>query len=365
MSLVDVNTWLVLIAVVLWCVGSVMLFRVPACPAPATPPLPRCSVIVPARNEEHNLGRLLGSLKVQTHLPAEILVVDDHSEDRTAVVARQHGARVVSAPALPADWLGKPWACWQGAQAASAEVLVFVDADTWFDPEGLARLVSAWQAERGVVSLLPYHAVQRPYEELSVFFHLLQLAGTNAFTVLGRVWSPAGLFGPCVVLGLEDYRRTGGHTLVKHELLEHFALAKPLKQNGLLLRLYGGQGVLQVRMYPGGLRELIAGWSKSFAAGAGKTPGLTLGLTILWLSGMVLATLAGGLALIFPSPQGWIGLGVYIGYGLSLKLLWRHVGAFSWATALLFPVPLFFFFGVFGQALMKKQVEWKGRVIQP
>src|SRR3954469_22560634 len=93
---------------------------------PANPdegqPSPRdvtVSVIVPARNEEDCLGRCLASLSKQTGINFEIIVVNDHSTDRTREVAEEYaGVRVIDAPELPAGWTGKNWAVHCGAQVA-------------------------------------------------------------------------------------------------------------------------------------------------------------------------------------------------------------------------------------------------------
>jgi 4,4'-diaponeurosporenoate glycosyltransferase len=73
------------------------------------------SVIVPARDEERSLPRLLRSLAGQTMPPLEVIVVDDHSRDDTAARAAAAGARVLSSAPLPDGWTGKTWACHQGA----------------------------------------------------------------------------------------------------------------------------------------------------------------------------------------------------------------------------------------------------------
>jgi len=52
---------------------------------------------------------------------------------------------------LPEGWTGKPWACWQGAQKATGDIFLFLDADTFLEPEGLSRIVSTY-LEKGVLS---------------------------------------------------------------------------------------------------------------------------------------------------------------------------------------------------------------------
>ena len=102
------------ILVIFWLAGWATLARIKPCrPVKAGSPLPtqKISVIIPARNEEKNLPRLLRSLQSQPIPPDEIIVVDDASTDRTAAVATELGARVVTPPPLPEGWRGKTWAC--------------------------------------------------------------------------------------------------------------------------------------------------------------------------------------------------------------------------------------------------------------
>ena len=105
---------------------------------------PMVSVIVPARNEEANIGNCLESLVRQDYPDFEIIVVDDNSEDATARVAqsiaqRDHHVRVLCGEPLPAGWAGKPYACFQAAQQAKGDWLLFTDADTTHCPRYAAR----------------------------------------------------------------------------------------------------------------------------------------------------------------------------------------------------------------------------------
>jgi len=341
---------LLLVTLVLWAAGFFLVSRLrPVAAAPASRSSPTVSVVIPARNEAHNLPGLLRSLASQSVTPHEVIVVDDGSTDGTAKVARDLGAKVLASPPLPEGWRGKTWACHQGAQAARGELLLFVDADTWFEPAGLARILGSYAG--GAFSVGPYHAVGRPLEDLSLFFNLSMSVGTV----------PDGLFGPMLLVDRESYRRAGGHEAVKHRILENFVLAGRCRAAGVPTRSVTGRGALAFRMYPHGLREVVAGWTKAFASGAGQTPRGVLWLIVAWMIGLMFA------------PLGWVLSGdwpqwgaVYLLCAAQVSWLSRHVGAFRWYSALLYPVPLIFFFAVFARSALRsgRPVTWKGREIR-
>jgi len=334
----------------LWAAGFLLLTRLGRCHGAGSPErTPVVSVIIPARNEEHNLPTLLRSLATQPLKPHEIIVVDDGSTDRTAELARQLGAMVVASKPLPEGWRGKTWACHQGAQATTGELLLFVDADTWFEAGGLARILSGYTG--GAFSVGPYHAVRKPYENLSLFFNFNMTVGTV----------PGGLFGQMLLVDRESYRRVGGHETVRGRILENFWLAEKFRAAGIPVCSERGRGAFSFRMYPNGLRELIEGWTKGFASGAGQTPRGTLLLVVAWMSGLMLPPI------LCLATGDWLPWGaVYLLCAAQVVWISRLVGAFRWHTALLYPVPLIFFFAVFARSAMRsgKSVNWKGREIR-
>jgi len=354
-----------------WLLGFLFLFRIPPCKGGigtrgAYPPI---SVIIPARNEERSLPSLLSSLHNQTLKPDEIIVVDDNSEDTTAEVAEKGGAKVIHAKALPEGWHGKPWACWTGAKEAQGEILVFLDADTSMQPDGLLKIMGAYTEKKGIVSVQPYHTMKKTYEELSAIFNIIVMAGLNAFTILGEKVKPSGIFGPCFVIGKDDYFTFGGHEKVKATVLEDIAIGQLYKKEDFVIRCYGGKGTISFRMYPQGIAQLIEGWSKGFAEGAQGISVSVLLMIILWVAGgagdtrIVLMTLISG-----ESPVLFLAGLLYIFYAVQIYWMLFRIGNFKFYTALLFPVPLLFFIILFSYSLIlkifKKRVTWKGRTLR-
>ena len=363
----------------LWAIGFLLWPRLRRCSEHEAPDAPtNVSVIVPARNEEHNLPTLLSSLAAQKAKPLEVIVVDDGSTDRTAIIAGQFGATVIPSRPLPDGWRGKTWACYQGAQAAKGDLLLFVDADTWFEPDGLDRLLSAWQSGfvippsgrpeqqatpkpgletepgsslGGAFSVGPFHAVRKLHEQLSLFFNFNMIVGTV----------PDGLFGQMLLVDRESYRRVGGHEAVKGRTLENLFLARQFRGAGIPTRSAAGRGIFAFRMYPNGLSELLEGWTKGFASGAGQTPRDVLFLIIAWMSGLMLALI--GWSVTGDSAQ-WCA--AYVLCAAQVAWFGRQIGAFRWFVALLYPAPLIFFFILFVRSVLRsgKQVNWKGRTIR-
>ena len=122
----------------------------------------RVSVVIPARNEAVNIENCLSSIAASTYPDFEIIVVDDRSGDETVALSRSVPAGnpsrivVIDGEELPEGWLGKPWACWQGAQVSDGEFLLFTDADTMHGPQMLSRAVAGlYQDEADLIGRRP------------------------------------------------------------------------------------------------------------------------------------------------------------------------------------------------------------------
>lgn len=355
-----------------WLLGFVFLWRIPnpRKSGSSESALSRVSIIIPARNEEQNLAILLHSLNRQTLKPLEILVVDDHSEDGTAAIAEGEGCVVLRSEDLPESWAGKPWACWLGANKARGDILLFLDADTFLEPDGLSRILHEYGEKKGLLSVQPFHQMKKAYEKLSAFFNLVAMGGMRAFTLFGDKLRPLGAFGPCMVCSREDYFAVGGHSQekVRGEILESLALGKVFLRANRGVHCYGGKGSISFRMYPAGLASLIEGFSKGFGTGANAMSLGSLLMMVCWIFGccsvsrhLIQALLLGDMTELY----GWALLdGLY-----AAQIYWmlQRIGNFGFLTALFFQVPLIFFVTVFGLSLLRiflmKRVPWKGRTV--
>lgn len=230
---------------------------------------PPVSVIVPARNEEHNLPRLLASLAALDYPDVEVVVVDDCSEDRTAVVAESFGARVIRGRPLPEGWKGKQWACWQGAEAARGDLLLFTDADTEHAPKGLARAVDDLLGSgAGASTALPFHDAVTLWEKLLGSFHVMLIALTNPYGTprCGRVFA----IGQYLLFTRTAYEAVGGHAAVRAATVEDLPIANACLRAGIAWRVFPEDGVFAVRMYRT-FAEFVAGWRRNFRAGLGES----------------------------------------------------------------------------------------------
>jgi 4,4'-diaponeurosporenoate glycosyltransferase len=356
----------------IWLLPFLLLWRIPypryTNPSGTTIKQPSVTIIIPARNEEATLPTLLRSLSLQDPKPTEIIVVNDHSEDDTPRIAARHGATVVECPPLPEGWLGKPWACWQGAQAGGGQLYLFLDADTFLEPGGLKKIISSYQRHGGLLSIWPYHRMKRFYERLSALFNIIIMASMGSFTVLGRKFPNLGAFGPCVICSRSDYFSAGGHQEVRNAVLEDVALGQVFQRAGYKISNYGGKGSISFRMYPAGIDSLITGFTKGMASGARAASPRILVPIILWIVGGFITSVWLLLVVCSPNLQGTIPwLILHLLYVVQIRWILSRMGNYGLYSALLYPLLLVFFAAVFIVSLMRtfflREVYWKGRKI--
>jgi glycosyltransferase involved in cell wall biosynthesis len=238
----------------------------------------RLSVMVPARNEERNLGKCLTSLVLQSDQDFvlgrdwEILVIDDGSVDGTRGIAEGFaGVRVLEAPALDLSaenriFTGKTNACWAGAEASRGAFLLFTDADTVHEIGNLERALSEIQRRNvGLLSFSPRQIVsgfwQRAlmplvYSELASVYKMVEVNDPNK-----RLAAANGQF---LMVEREAYFAVDGHRGVGSSVLEDVDLAFAVKRSGKGIWFRYAPDALSTRMYFG-FYDMVEGWTKNLA----------------------------------------------------------------------------------------------------
>ena len=338
---------------------------------------PKVSVLVPARNEAHNLPKCLDSILLQDYPNYEVIVLDDNSSDCTWEIAQDYASRFERVKALkgeplPEGWHGKHWACHQLARAASGELLLFVDADT--------RLSSP-RALRKAVSSLYYHGADMltglPKEEALSFGELLiipvipwALSSLMPVKLAHRSKSPhlSAAIGQFMLFRREAYEGVGGHEAVRRVATDDMELARLVKARGyrwLFLDLSRG---VRCRMYRG-FRKAWAGLARQVFPALGYS-WLAVGSIVLLVGAWLFApSLTLALAWLgWHLPQAWVNLSV-----AALGLSWASwsVAVVRWGypalTHLLFPVSLSLTWlavlrSAYSYALGR--ASWKGRALE-
>ncbi|WP_261663401.1 glycosyltransferase family 2 protein [Deinococcus sp. Marseille-Q6407] len=229
---------------------------------------PRVSLLTPARDEAHNVPKLLQGLLSQG--ADEVILLDDNSSDGTGDLARDlcrgvPGARVISGAPLPDGWSGKNWACQQLSQAASGEVLIFVDADVEWHAGALdAVLAELERSGADLLSCWPRQDVGSAGERLItpyIDLYLLTLLPYPAMRL--PLVATATAVGQVMVFRRSSYDAVGGHQLVQGDVLEDVLFAKRLKARGYrVLGALGGERI-GVRMYQD-YASSVNGYAKSW-----------------------------------------------------------------------------------------------------
>ena len=347
-------------------------------PPPAD--LPPVSVLVPARNEQAAIGRLIDDLLASQGIGLELLILDDASTDDTAAIvaaaaARDERVRLITGRPLPAGWCGKQHACFQLAGAARYQTLLFLDADVRLTTDAVARGVGFLkQADIGLASGFPR-------QETPCFLAWLLLPLIHfvllGFLPLGRSRrSPdpalAAGCGQFFITTKSAYDRAGGHAAIAASLHDGIMLPRAYRRAGLQTDIFDATDVASCRMYETS-SEVFTGLTKNATEGIGS-PRTILPFTLLLAGGQVFPTV-----LLLGWLAGWPEAAwssvttalMLLAVGLSLLPRLLAVGRFrqSFVSGLLQPLAITVFLGIQWYALTRRclglQTSWKGRQLAP
>ena len=340
---------------------------------------PLVSVILPARNEAHNVARCVSSILATTYPNLELIVVDDSSTDGTAQIAREAAAgdarvRVVTCPPLPEGWFGKQWACATGAKIARGSVLQFTDADTIHAPDLVPRSINAMRERRAqlfsVAGRQEFGGFWERVIQPQIFTILsMRYGGTESITQATRVSNKIAN-GQCIFVTHDSYNSIGGHSSVRTSVAEDLMLAQKFFAARKRVVLILGVNQLSTRMYSS-LREIVRGWRKNvFAGGLDSVPFGRMGRTFFPLV-LLLPPL---MELLPPLALGLAAAGLPAS---STLLLWAAISCAAtllwWIAvyvtvgenplyALAYPLGALVLLYIFVTAVLRgRRVSWKGR----
>ncbi|HMP83695.1 MAG TPA: glycosyltransferase family 2 protein, partial [Verrucomicrobiota bacterium] len=240
---------------------------------------PAVSVLIPARNEEQNICATLESVLANHGLEFEVIVLDDHSTDRTAELVRQMAdedsrVRLEQAPSLPAGWCGKQHACHVLAQRANHPLLVFLDADVRLSPDALQRMAGFLRSSDDNPSSIAL-ASGVPRQVTGTFLERLLIPLIH-FVLLGYLpmflmrWTRLAAFsagcGQLFITRADAYHAAGGHAAIRSTLHDGVKLPRLFRKAGFRTDLFDATDIAHCRMYQTGL-EVWRGLGKNATEG--------------------------------------------------------------------------------------------------
>ncbi|MCD6567794.1 MAG: glycosyltransferase [Dehalococcoidia bacterium] len=338
-------------------------------------PAPFVSVLIPARDEEANIESCVKSLQQQDYHNFEILVLDDNSSDGTANIVEQLAATdnrtcLISGEPLCEGWAGKPFACYQLAQKAKGDWLLFVDADTVHAPHMLRSVMSlALKSGCSLLSGFPRQLTTSLPEKVSIplmYFIILSwlpLWWLQSF----RKPKPSLAIGQFLLFPREEYWRIGGHEAVKSRILEDVWLGIEVNRHGGRHIAINLAPVVSCHMYRS-MKSMWEGFIKWMYSVAALSSAALLGMLT-----------AGFLFFLLPffflwkemfwigSPGAWRSL-VTFQVVVILAMRWLTDKHFreSFISALLHPLGFSFVilavFYAFSRRIKGSHVRWKERL---
>lgn len=231
------------------------------------------SVLIPARNEERNIGHLLSDLTADGGGIREILVYNDQSTDSTEEIVRHWAEknpaiRMIDAEELPAGWMGKNHACHRLAMEARGRYLLFLDADVRIDCRAVARSVYFLEWEKlSFFSIFPRQMMSGRGTALAVpLMNWILLSLLPLILVRTRPEpSLSAANGQFMFFEAATYRRMEPHRLFKASAVEDMSIVREYKRRRLKVAVLLGRNDVRCTMYHN-LDEAIYGFSKNFFA---------------------------------------------------------------------------------------------------
>ena len=264
------------------------------------------SILIPARNEEANILKLLIAIQLQDYKSYEVIVYDDESSDDTYHICTDHAAKdqhvsVIKGGKLPGGWTGKNHACHQLASKAKGEYFLFLDADDTVNNGLINSAVHRMKLYKlALLSLFANQEMETFGEHVTVpllHYLLLNLLPLR-LVFLTENAAVATACGQFMLFDADVYRQNAWHQLVKDKVVEDACIMREVKMAGLNGDVLLANGMMDCRMYRS-YSDAITGFSKNaLAAFNYSIAGLLIYLLML-LSGPMIVITTLNFSLIF------------------------------------------------------------------
>jgi len=323
------------------------------------------SILIPARDEEHNIFDLLESIRDQDYKNYEVIVLDDHSSDQTFKLCsdfceKNRHFKVVQGKELPKDWLGKNYSCFQLAELAKGKYLIFLDADETIAEGLINNSIHRMKVNRlSLLSIFTDQVMLSWGERIVVplmHFLLLNLLPLRLVRLSGNP-SFSAASGQFMMFDADNYKANQWHEKVKIKVVEDIEIMKLIKVSGYKAEALLANGYIHCRMYRS-FSEAVEGFSKNFFAG--------FNYNVFGLFFYLLLVVLGPMAIAY-----FLGIELVM-FALSLIILSRIMisllsGQSVWRNLLLHPFQLLCMIFISVQSVKKyftKTILWKGRTIR-
>ncbi len=360
-----IAAWIIFIFTViqLWVVLLNAIFRQPLPPCP-NDFNPLVSILIPARNEEQNIGRLLEAIKKQNWQNFEVLVYNDQSTDKTeqvveAIAKEDKRFRLINSEGLPNGWLGKNFGCYSLAQEAKGTYFLFLDADVHISDSIVAGTIAKIKKHNlGLLSIFPKQNMYTLGEYLTVpimNFILLSLLPLVFVRIL-PFSSMAAANGQFMLFDAKIYRKHQPHKTFRSNKVEDISIAQSFKKNGIRIACLSGNASISCRMYSS-FSNAVNGFSKNVIMFFGNSEILAV---LFWL-----ITTLGFIPVFITLSSKFVF--AYLIMLVAIRLFTSLVSHQNPIKNLILAIPQQVVLGIFIiKAFLnksKKAYQWKGRTI--
>jgi glycosyltransferase involved in cell wall biosynthesis len=331
---------------------------------PIDGPLPKVSIVVPARNEGANVEPCLQALQKQTYSNLEVILVNDRSTDQTGSVMKQYADQssnwhYIEIQKLPENWIGKNHALHQGGLKASGDYIVFTDGDIIYSPATIERTMQSVLSHN--LDHLVLSATLKGKGPLLIAMQALFALGMVSMLKLHKLGtSPKYYIGAGVynLVKTSIYRKIGGHESIRLEVIDDLMLGKIMVQAGAKPGFMDGRDLISVQWYPSA-KEMVLGLEKNgFASVRYSLPRLLTFMTVMY--GIYLFPYVG--VFIAPYPINILfGISIFFAHATMAETS-RRTGHGMWVTILLPMAALYIGFAFLRSAILtlkRGRVTWR------